>query len=240
LSEWKNILQGLKPNMSDKTIFRVVGGNSHRRIFNEYEIIPYTVIKETPRYYTVLHNGKPQLQNKRITSNSQWFEDLEGSLRALRVKIEEAILFIQSSKEKVIGIEFEKFPVARYVYVCKFKEENFILERFKYQYYTYDVKGKGWRIENNATRIGKKRLDTGFLKDVTLPKGRCYVYEHQSKPHNPKNPIERWVGTELDLIKRNVEQYAQDRIKYLRLREQKMIDWVRLFERKQNGISNTV
>jgi hypothetical protein len=215
----------------NKTIFRVVGGNSRRSVLNEYEIIPYEVIKETPRYYTTIRDGKQELQQKRTTSNSEWFEDIEGSLRAVLIKLNKAIASIQETISKVIATEFARFPVCRYVYVCRFAYEIFTLERFAFEHYSYNVKGKGWRIENVKTRIAKKKLDTGFLKEVTTTSGRCYVYEHKSEPHNAKRPIERWVGVNLELIQKLAEQYATDRIKYLERCKQKQTDWVRQWER---------
>jgi hypothetical protein len=216
--------------MKNKTIFRVVGGNSRRSTLNEYEIIPYLVVKETERYYTTSSNGKVELHQKRVTSNSEWFEDIEGSLRAVLSKLNNAIQSIRQSLAAVIAKTAPLRPHYQRLWVIRFALEKFEIQELKIVSSAYNLKTeKGWRVENNKTRIAKIKTDVTFI-DKVVPSGRCYVYQHTSEPHNPKRPIERWVGLNLESLQGFAQQYALDRIKHLERCKQKMMDWVRQFE----------
>lgn len=210
------------------TVFRVTGGASPHPQENEYRITPYTMERETLRYY--YEPGK-KLHNKRTTANSEWFTNVDKALDAAIHKVNEAITKVHTSLNAVLNVAPPTYSFTKTVFVCVFRYEIFTL----YQYKVVDYKNRGvklgWRVENDKTRIKQIKRDAGFVtKEDTS--GRCYVYQHHSQSHNYERPHERWVGINWETIKLLVEQYGNDRIRHLERCKQRLREWVRLFNKE--------
>lgn len=207
------------------TIFRVVGGFSKRKVMNKYEIIPYLCIKETPRNWYTSKDGRFELQQKRTTSNSEFFNDIEDALASVSKRINTARESIDLSLEKVMDTDFGK-RLYNYVYVITFKEEQFDIKQFT----IVSESKKAIRVSEPTGMRGSK-----VYKNA---KGEVageyyYVMHHVSQPHNPDQPYEHWVSKDLDTVQKLAQHYAEERLKYLHKAKQRCIDWVRLFERER-------
>lgn len=215
-----------------RTLFRVVGGNSQRRVLNEYEIITYLLVSEHETYYWAERDGKIEKQNKRTTSNSEWFPDLDSASKAIQAKLDGAIQSVHFSIEHVCQLKFIGLPYRSKFYIGRFRKERFSLECFRW----VDKTGKGaYRIDRERTRTAIRNIKHSTeKKTVEVPFGRNYIYPHQSKPHNHASPTEKWLGVGLDTIRASMRLYADERIKYLRLCKSKQEDWVRQYRRLTN------
>lgn len=191
------------------SIFRVVGGYSNRKTLNKYEIIPYTLIHESPKYWYTVKDGKYEIQNKRITANSAFYSKIYEALLKLQSRINLAADSIQNTLDKVVDNAPSNSTMKR-IYVVTFKEEQFHL-----YYYTII----------SETRKGTKVDEVTFM-------GKRYVYPHTSKPHNPDEPVERWIGKDFFVIKMMMQLYAENRLNYLHSAKMKCEDWVRLYEKE--------
>lgn len=212
-----------------RTIFRVVGGNSQRKVLNEYEIITYLVVREAETYYITERNAKVEKQNKRTTSNSEWFQDLDSASKGIQAKLDRAIISIHDTLEHACELTFIGLPYRSKFYMAQFREESFSISCYRWM----DKTPKGaYRIDIERTRTAERRIKHSTnTRKVEVPAGRTYIYPYQSKPHNPAQPYEKWHGVELDVIRASMRLYGEDRIAYLRRCKQKQDDWVRQYRR---------
>lgn len=221
----------------EKLIYRVTGCDL--RHIQPYAIIPYVFIKEHEKTFEVLPTIEPKganlnrqrntFQPKRTTSNSEWFKYLPYAQENLLVKIRHATQSIQESFEQLRNTSFTSIPITSRLYYAKFKKEIFSLQCFHIE----KEKEDSWYVKRNMRTITAKEghyfreKETGEkIQKKEIPAGRAYFYKRQSLPHNAKKPVESWVMRDLDTLKAIVEQYAENRIKYLLKRSSLYADYV--------------
>jgi hypothetical protein len=192
-------------------LFRVVGGFSNRKTLNKYEIISYILIHETSKYWYTVKDNYELFNKSDVNSNSEFYDNVHLALLAINRRIDKAIQSIEATLDKVLSA----FPVTVVdkVYIVTFREEQFHL----YYYYVIAHTGKGMKVD-----------------EVTIS-GKKYVYPHTSKPHNPDEPVERWINKDVLLLKMQIKAYAEARLNYLHSAKMKAEDWVRLFEKEHSG-----
>lgn len=220
-----------------RTLFRVVGGNSQRHVLNEYEIISYLVIQNAPTFYRLERNGKIEIQVKRTTSNSEFFDDVDGASRAVQKKLDAALQSINDSLVQCEALQFIGLPYRFKLYIAKFSKEKFTLDCFRVRQQTK----KGWQLDTEKTRtVTRKRKHSDTKYEVEVPSGQIghrnsggYIYQHHSESHNPVYPVEKWIGTDLGAIKVLMRTYGEARIAHLRRCKQKQDEWVRLYKRER-------
>lgn len=216
------------PSFKTYTIFRVVGGSSQRKNFADYEIVPYLVVNETNSHWVVCHEGGIKKIWKDTTSNTEWIADIDAALVAVEGKVAGAMHSIHSSMMAVSSISFIGMPYRDRLYIGKFNSRNLENnEQFTLSCYRIIKQtNKAWHIDTERTK--EVETKSGM---ATKPVGKSYIYPHESMPHDPKNPREKWIGTSLDIIKSLMKLYGEDRIKYLHTRNQYNRDFVKQYKK---------
>lgn len=229
----------------EKLIYRVTGCDL--RHIQPYSIIPYIFIKEHIKTYEVLPLIAPKTNNterkrntfqpKRTTSNSEWFKGIEKAIVKLIDNLDKAILSVQSSFEELEDSSFINIrPLSARLYYAKFEKEVFTLNCYRIS----KEKPDSWYVERDKRIITaqKGRYFRGpygtKVQRKEVPSGRAYFYKRQSLPHNPEKPFEQWTMRDLGILKSLVEQYAMNRIKWLRGRKTLYINLL------ENGIDGNL
>lgn len=237
----------------EKLIYRITGCDL--RHIQPYSVIPYAFIKEHPSTYEVIPIILPSQKNyegvdkwskivnrhtfqpKRTTSNSEWFMHVKKALVKLIDNVDKAILSVQSSFEELEDSSFINIrPLSARLYYAKFEKEVFTLNCYRIS----KEKPDSWYVERDKRIINaqKGRYFRGpygtKVQTKEVPSGRAYFYKRQSLPHNPEKPFEQWTMPDLGILKSVVEQYATDRIEWLRGRKTLYINLL------ENGIDGNL
>lgn len=216
-------------DIMSSTIFRAVGGNSHRSKYDEYEIIPYGIVKETKEYWWLHRMDEPiKLQNKKEqTSNSRWYLTIDEALNDLLERIDLELVSMVETFDTIKEMKYQ----SKTLYICKFKQGKFTMNT----HYVLKETHKGWKVETFETRTGIRRGEEGKIINVPdLPKGRAYHYKRESDLHNPMRPYETWLYTDLALLQHVVEVYFKTRYRYLKQHREELKEWVNTAKRIAN------
>lgn len=216
-----------------KTIYRAVGGNSQRSTLNDYTVKPYMVVYETTNYYYTYSGEKVQLQHKRVTSNSQFFEDANDATRCILDRIDATLREIHDSWLEIQSVTGAGIPPSKRLFLGKFNGKNKNKERFRLECFEIlRSTKKAYYIDTGQTRTALRKRGEKMVS-IDMPKGRCYIYPHQAEPHNPSHPFEKWIMQSEDMIKLAMCSYYESRIKYLNDEWRKLLDWRKEYVRSE-------